>query len=85
MPAPASCPAHSLSADSSSGFESCPPLQRLLTSIQQAGHQDDESSRPLPCPGWRWGSGGLSRSPRGRERGAGHPKRRVRPGLEPGS
>lgn len=25
MPAPASCPAHSLSADSSSGFESCPP------------------------------------------------------------
>ena len=60
MPAPASCPAHSLSAASSSGFESCPPLQRLLTSIQQAGHQDDKSSRPLPCPG---GGGGAAVSP----------------------
>lgn len=84
MPAPASCPAHSLSADLSPGFESCPPLQCLLSSVRQADHQDDErseeghpalKSRPLPYPGWRWGSGSLFWSPK--NGAARHPKRRA--------
>ena len=85
MPAPASCPAHSLSADSRLVFKSCPPLQRHLTSIQQAGQQDDEAQSKVTGPKVT-----TSALPRGeveerrslsvswgREGEAGHPKRRA--------
>ena len=50
VPAPASCPAHSLSADSRPVFKSCPLLQRHLTSIQQTGQQGDEAQSKVTGP-----------------------------------
>lgn len=89
MPAPASCPAHSLSADSSSGSESCPPLQRLLSSVHQADHQDDEVRErspgpevaPSALPLGGGGSGSLFWSPE--NAAARHPKKALA-GPEPG-